>query len=123
MNRNDMQDFEQFPADATLSYVAVYDPTMPGYTRRMVKECYMLRGRDVTQEVIANHTTLLLEVLALETTIALLERRPAARDNEYTLDYMKHHLLPRAKCRLEDYENNFTGIKQYRQFRTPFTKN
>lgn len=119
---NDKQKFEQHLLDATYSCVVVYDPTMPGHTRRMGKECYMHMGRDVTDEVIATHTTILLEVYGLETTIELLKNRPAAVANDYALDYMAHYLLPRVRQQLINYESNFAGLSQYRQFRTPFRK-
>ncbi len=108
--------------DAYYSCIVVYDPTAPGHTRRLVKECYMHMGRDVTDEVIATHTTILLEVHGLETTIELLKNRPAAVDNDYALDYMAHILLPRVRQQLINYESNFVGLSQYRQFRTPFRK-
>lgn len=108
--------------DATYSCVAVYDPTMPGFTRRMVKECYMRRGQDITNEVIANHTTILKEVLGLETAIAMLKKELRGNDPHHALDYMEQIMLPRARYHLSNYESNFDGIEQYRQFRTPFRK-
>ncbi|UNI71203.1 hypothetical protein P5_0026 [Aeromonas phage P5] len=102
------------------SVVHIYDPTVEGNVRQMMVECYRGNGRDVTAKVVAEHTRLLLDVAAINRTLAIIGDGQSSKMHEFTVDNLKHHYLRRAQSQLELFEAHFAGIENYRNYRTPF---
>lgn len=102
------------------SVVCIYDPTAEGCTRQMMVERYVDKGSDVTAKVVAEHTRLLLNVVAINQVLAILEESKAVGLHERTSDMLQYHHLQKAQSQLELFEERFYGIKNYRNYRTPF---
>lgn len=102
------------------SVVRIYDPTVEGCTRQLIVERYMENGRDVTAKVVAEHTRLLMNVVAINQVLAIMDDGVAIKMHEFTVDTLKQHYLRRAQSQLELFESHFSGIKHYRTYRTPF---
>lgn len=112
-------DINELPETYSTAYI--YDPTAPGSVRQIIIERYFERGRDVTEQVIKQHTALLMKVAGTSNTIALMESAEVNfYQKEFAVDALKHFGLRKAQYELACLEDKWAGLKNYRNYRTPF---
>lgn len=99
--------------------VNVYDPSMPNSCRQLIVERYIQGGKDVTQEVIAQHTKLLMECQAYATALATINERMDNLTSSFERALLERKAVA-AGSFLDSLENKWTGLRNYRSYRTPF---
>lgn len=105
--------------DGTHQVAYIYDPTAEGGVRKKIVECYIDGGLDVTTEIVDKHTRLLMNVVAINHVLMLLNDGQPLQVYERAIDNLKHYHLPRAQAELARLEERLPGIKNYRSYRTP----